>query len=90
MAIAEDRTSIAAQNAYIRTSMKQPLLIKEDELALARAWREKGDEKALHKLVNASGHRHGLQVPPLRAADVRPYPRGQCRFDARRCAFRAG
>lgn len=55
MPIVEDRSSILANNAYIRTSMKQPLLIKEDELALARAWREKGDERALHKLVNAYG-----------------------------------
>ncbi len=38
---------------YIRNSMNEPLLEKEHELELARRWREKGDEKALHELVQS-------------------------------------
>lgn len=38
---------------YIRTSMNEPLLAKDHELDLARRWREKGDEKALHELVQS-------------------------------------
>jgi RNA polymerase sigma-32 factor len=33
--------------------MKQPMLEKDHEHALARLWREKGDEKALHELVQS-------------------------------------
>lgn len=53
MPIVEDRDAIKANNVYIRKSMKQPLLEKEAELELARRWRDKGDERALHQLVNA-------------------------------------
>lgn len=38
---------------YIRSSMAEPLLEKEHELDLARRWRDKGDEKALHELVRS-------------------------------------
>ncbi|HEY0901551.1 MAG TPA: RNA polymerase factor sigma-32 [Micavibrio sp.] len=38
---------------YIRNSMNEPLLEKEHELDLARRWRDKGDEKALHELVSS-------------------------------------
>ena len=38
---------------YIRNSMNEPLLEKEHELELARRWRDKGDEKALHELVTS-------------------------------------
>lgn len=38
---------------YIRNSMNEPLLEKEHELDLARRWRDKGDEKALHELVQS-------------------------------------
>ncbi|MCG8624088.1 MAG: RNA polymerase factor sigma-32 [Proteobacteria bacterium] len=40
-------------NRYIQRVMKQDLLGREEELRLARAFREGGDEKALHALVMA-------------------------------------
>jgi RNA polymerase sigma-32 factor len=36
-----------------RRAMGAEMLDAETELALARAWRDEGDEKALHRLVNA-------------------------------------
>jgi RNA polymerase sigma-32 factor len=36
-----------------KRAMGAEMLDAETELALARAWRERGDEKALHRLVNA-------------------------------------
>lgn len=47
------RHTSTADNTYIRHSMNQALLEKEEELDLARRWRHKGDERALHKLVSA-------------------------------------
>jgi RNA polymerase sigma-32 factor len=38
---------------FIASSMARPLLEREEEQALAIAWRDKHDEKALHKLINA-------------------------------------
>lgn len=38
---------------YIRTAMDTPLLAREEELDLARRWRDKGDQKALHRMVSA-------------------------------------
>ena len=38
---------------YIRNSMNEPLLEKDHELDLARRWRDKGDERALHELVQS-------------------------------------
>lgn len=38
---------------YIRNSMNAPLLEKDYELELATRWRDKGDEKALHELVQS-------------------------------------
>lgn len=38
---------------YIRNSMNAPLLEKDHELELATRWRDKGDEKALHELVQS-------------------------------------
>jgi len=38
---------------YIRSSMDAPLLEKDHELELATRWRDKGDEKALHELVQS-------------------------------------
>lgn len=37
----------------IRTAMRAEMLEREDELALAKAWRDKGDESALNRLTNA-------------------------------------
>lgn len=53
MAMVEDKEAVKANNRYIRTSMKQALLGKDEELELARRWREEGDERAMHQLVNA-------------------------------------
>ncbi|KAA5803652.1 RNA polymerase factor sigma-32 [Alkalicaulis satelles] len=38
---------------YLKQAMDTPLLEREEELALATAWREEGDEAALHKLTSA-------------------------------------
>ena len=49
-----DRDEIAkADNRYIRSVMRESLLEREDEAALARAWCDDGDEEALHRLVLA-------------------------------------
>lgn len=39
--------------AYVREVMREPLLSREDELALTRAWAQDRDEKALHKLIRS-------------------------------------
>lgn len=43
----------AAQRRVMNSAMKAELLDAETELKLARAWRDEGDEKALHRLVTA-------------------------------------
>lgn len=53
MAHIDDPTTQKANLTYIRASMAEPLLEKEHELDLARRWRDKGDEKALHELVRS-------------------------------------
>ena len=40
---------LKANRTYIREAMRIPLLSREQEQKLARAWREKGDEEALHE-----------------------------------------
>lgn len=40
---------------YIKSAMNKKLLEKEEELELARSWRDDKDERALHKLINAYG-----------------------------------
>jgi RNA polymerase sigma-32 factor len=42
-----------ANAAFIRRSMKAPLLSREDEFSYAKAWREEHDESSLHKLIEA-------------------------------------
>lgn len=49
----DDPQTQRANMDYIRTSMKQPMLEKNHELDLAKKWREKGDEKALHELIQS-------------------------------------
>ena len=44
---------LEADNRYIRNVMSEPLLERDDEAALAKAWREEGDEEAMHRLVLA-------------------------------------
>jgi RNA polymerase sigma-32 factor len=53
MAHIDDPTTQKANLTYIRSSMAEPLLEKEHELDLARRWRDKSDEKALHELVRS-------------------------------------
>lgn len=51
----DDTETRAANFDYIRKTMKTPMLEKEKELELARRWRENGDEKALHEMVESYG-----------------------------------
>ncbi|QQG35654.1 MAG: RNA polymerase factor sigma-32 [Micavibrio aeruginosavorus] len=53
MAHIDDIQTQKSNLEYIRNSMNEPLLEKDRELALARRWREQGDEKALHELVQS-------------------------------------
>jgi RNA polymerase sigma-32 factor len=53
MAHIDDPQTQRANLDYIRSSMNEPILEKEHELELARRWREKADEKALHELVRS-------------------------------------
>lgn len=45
--------SVDPDRRYLKRAMATPLLEREEELALATAWREEGDEAALHKLTGA-------------------------------------
>ncbi|MCK6418402.1 MAG: RNA polymerase factor sigma-32 [Alphaproteobacteria bacterium] len=49
----DDPKTQSANLAYIRGTMNTPILEKERERMLARLWKTKRDEKALHELVNA-------------------------------------
>ena len=42
-----------ANRRFIQQAMKKPLLEADHEVELARAWRENGDQKALHQLTIA-------------------------------------
>ncbi|MFA7275742.1 MAG: RNA polymerase factor sigma-32 [Pseudobdellovibrionaceae bacterium] len=53
MAYIDDQITQRANLGYIRSAMNEPLLEREHEFDLARRWREKGDEKALHELVRS-------------------------------------
>jgi RNA polymerase sigma-32 factor len=53
MAHIDDPKTQRANLEYIKTSMKEPLLDRDDEFELARLWREKHDEAALHRLVRS-------------------------------------
>lgn len=53
MAYLEDPTSQKANVRYIRTAMAAPMLERDHEFDLARRWKDKGDEKALHELIRA-------------------------------------
>jgi RNA polymerase sigma-32 factor len=53
MAYVDDSYTQKANSDYIRRSMKAPLLDKENELDLARRWRDQRDEKALHTLIES-------------------------------------
>lgn len=53
MAHIDDPKTQRANLDYIKTSMKEPLLERENEFELARRWREDDDEAALHTLVRS-------------------------------------
>lgn len=53
MAHIDDPYTQKANLDFIRQSMDEPLLEKDHELDLARAWRNEGDENALHELVSS-------------------------------------
>ncbi len=53
MAYIDDQQTQLANTAYIRETMAKPILEKEEELELARQWRDHSNEKALHKLTQA-------------------------------------
>jgi len=52
-AAANQSAMTKADTAFIRKTMAAPLLEREEEAELARAWREDGDERALHRLVDS-------------------------------------
>ena len=53
MAYIDDPETQRANVAFIKVSMKEPLLERDHEFDLARRWRENGDERALHELVRS-------------------------------------
>ena len=53
MAIYDDPGTQAANTRFVRKTMREPLLSREVEYELANNWRDKGDEKSLHRLINA-------------------------------------
>lgn len=53
MAHLDDPTTQQANLRYIRQAMDEPLLERDHELKLARRWKKKKDEKALHELVRS-------------------------------------
>ena len=55
MGHSKDYQSYKANQTFIRTSMDQPLLTREQEHELACAFKDKQDIAALHKLVTAYG-----------------------------------
>lgn len=53
MAYIDDQGTQKANLEYIRSSMNEPLLEREHEAELARRWKDKGDERAMHELVRS-------------------------------------
>ncbi|MEZ0259954.1 MAG: RNA polymerase factor sigma-32 [Alphaproteobacteria bacterium] len=53
MAHLDDPTTQQANLRYIRKAMDEPMLERDHELKLARRWKNKRDEKALHELVRS-------------------------------------
>ncbi len=50
---ADDGQSYENQLSFVRQAMAVPVLSREEELALATLWRQKGDAAALQKLISA-------------------------------------
>ena len=53
MAYIDTQESQRANRRFIKEAMRAPLLSREREQELARAWRDAGDRQALHELVSA-------------------------------------
>lgn len=53
MAYHDDQYTQKSNAAYIRKALAEPMLAREDEQQLARNWREKHDERSLHRLVQS-------------------------------------
>ncbi|WP_299396706.1 RNA polymerase factor sigma-32 [Pelagibius sp.] len=53
MPLYEDSASQRAQARFIRQSMSERLLSREEEYKLARSWREDGDEASLQELIRS-------------------------------------
>src|SRR5438132_11297772 len=53
MAHIDDTDTQRANVAFIKSSMRAPILERDHEFELARRWRERGDQTALHELVTA-------------------------------------
>jgi len=53
MAYVDDPETQRANLSYIRASMREPMLSRDEEQLLARRWRDEDDEVALHRLVRA-------------------------------------
>ena len=53
MTVIESLEEQRASRRFISISMRAPLLSREDELVLARRWRDHGDTVALHGLIDA-------------------------------------
>lgn len=53
MAHIDDQGTQRANLAYIRTSMNEPLLERDEEADLAKKWKHEGDERAMQQLVKA-------------------------------------
>ena len=49
----DDPMTQRANLSYIKASMAEPLLSRDHEFALAKRWRDEGDEAALHELVRS-------------------------------------
>lgn len=53
MAYLSQSDKATSEKQYVRRSMSRALLERDEEMDLARAWRDDSDEKSLHKLINA-------------------------------------
>jgi RNA polymerase sigma-32 factor len=53
MAHIDDPQTQKSNLDYIRSSMSEPMLEKDHELALATRWKDKKDERALHELIKS-------------------------------------
>lgn len=53
MAYIDDPATQKANLDFIKNSMKERLLERDEEFELAKRWRENGDERALHELVRS-------------------------------------